>query len=92
MSLSTSAPTCTVFAAMSASQEEVGFLASLHRTEISNLERGLCVPRIDTLVKLASVLAVEETELLQGIVWIAGDYRPGSFEVGDPDAQRKKRS
>lgn len=35
------------------SQEEVGFRASLHRTEIGLLERGARTPRIDTLVKLA---------------------------------------
>jgi transcriptional regulator with XRE-family HTH domain len=34
------------------SQEELGFRASLHRTEISQLERATRVPRIDTLIKL----------------------------------------
>jgi len=41
------------------SQEELGFLAGLHRTEISLLERGTRVPRIDTLVKLAGGLGLE---------------------------------
>jgi transcriptional regulator with XRE-family HTH domain len=40
------------------SQEEVGFRASLHRTEIGLLERGARTPRIDTLVKLAAALGV----------------------------------
>jgi transcriptional regulator with XRE-family HTH domain len=35
------------------SQEAHGFAASLHRTEISSLERGERLPKIDTLVKLA---------------------------------------
>lgn len=35
------------------SQEEVGLRAEVHRTEVSQLERGLRCPRMDTLVKLA---------------------------------------
>jgi transcriptional regulator with XRE-family HTH domain len=34
-------------------QTELGYRASLHRTEISLLERGKRLPRIDTAVKLA---------------------------------------
>lgn len=36
------------------SQEELGFRASLHRTQIGILERGIRLPRIDTLVRLGS--------------------------------------
>jgi transcriptional regulator with XRE-family HTH domain len=61
------------------SQEELGFRASLHRTEIGMLERGERLARIDTLVKLAGALEVEPGELLEGIVWKAGDPRPGHF-------------
>jgi transcriptional regulator with XRE-family HTH domain len=61
------------------SQEELGFRASLHRTEIGMLERGIRLARIDTLVKLAGALEVEPGELLEGIVWKAGDPRPGHF-------------
>ena len=49
------------------SQEETSYRAGLHRTEISQLERGLRIPRIDTLVKLASALAVPADNLLDGI-------------------------
>jgi transcriptional regulator with XRE-family HTH domain len=38
------------------SQEELGFLCELHRTEISLLERGGREPRLGTLIKLASAL------------------------------------
>jgi len=38
------------------SQEEVSYRASLHRTEISQLERGLRLPRVDTVAKLAAAL------------------------------------
>jgi transcriptional regulator with XRE-family HTH domain len=61
------------------SQEELSHLASLHRTEISHLERGLRLCRVDTLVKLKDALEVSADELLDGIVWRVGDYRPGQF-------------
>jgi transcriptional regulator with XRE-family HTH domain len=61
------------------SQEELALRVSLHRTEISNLERGLRLPRVDTLVKLKSCLEVSADDLLAGLTWTPGDYRPGGF-------------
>jgi transcriptional regulator with XRE-family HTH domain len=61
------------------SQEELSYLSSLHRTEISQLERGLRLCRIDTLVKLAASLEVSADELLAGTTWSPGNYRPGGF-------------
>jgi transcriptional regulator with XRE-family HTH domain len=61
------------------SQEELGFMAALHRTEISQLERGLRIARIDTLAKLAGSLEVEPSELMEGITWSPGDIRIGQF-------------
>jgi transcriptional regulator with XRE-family HTH domain len=61
------------------SQEELSYLASVHRTEVSQLERGLRLCRIDTLVKLASSLEVSADDLLAGITWSPGNYRPGGF-------------
>lgn len=49
------------------SQDEFGIRAWLHRTEVSQLERGLRVARIDTLVKLAGSLAVSVDARLDGI-------------------------
>lgn len=63
------------------SQEELGVRASLHRTEISQLERGLRVARIDTLVKLAGGLSISPTELLEGIDWSPGSTTSGQFNV-----------
>jgi len=63
------------------SQEEVSVRASLHRTEVSQLERGLRVARIDTLVKLAGSLGVPPTELLEGIEWTPGSTTTGQFQV-----------
>jgi transcriptional regulator with XRE-family HTH domain len=63
------------------SQEELGVRASLHRTEISQLERGMRVARIDTLVKLAGGLSVSPIELLDGIDWSPGRTTVGEFNV-----------
>jgi len=62
------------------SQEEVGFMAAVHRTEVSQLERGLRCPRIDTLVKLAAALGVKSSDLLDGITWTPATLQPGRFE------------
>jgi len=61
------------------SQDELSFRASVHRTEISQLERGLRIPRIDTVIKLAASLEIEVQELLVGINWTQGNVRFGSF-------------
>lgn len=61
------------------SQDELAVRASVHRTEISQLERGLRVARIDTLIKLAASLEASPAELLEGIEWKPGEQRPGRF-------------
>jgi len=63
------------------SQEELGFLASLHRTEIGMLERGVRLPRIDTVLKLAGALAISPCDLLAGMEWRPGEPRPGEFQA-----------
>jgi transcriptional regulator with XRE-family HTH domain len=68
------------------SQEELGFRASLHRTEIGELERGVRVPRIDTLIKLAGALSVPPGDLLKGIAWISGGTRVGRLRVSGDGA------
>jgi transcriptional regulator with XRE-family HTH domain len=68
------------------SQEELSFLASVHRTEISQVERGLRILRADTLVKLASALEVPVEDLLGGISWEPGMYRRGQFSSGSGEA------
>ena len=73
------------------SQEEVSVRASLHRTEVSQLERGLRVARIDTLVKLAGSLGIPPTELLEGIEWTPGSTTSGQFQVAAEDGGRLRR-
>lgn len=63
------------------SQEQTGFMADLHRTEISQLERGLRVARIDTVVKLAGALGITPCELLDGIEWKPAVIQPGEFRA-----------
>lgn len=62
------------------SQEEVSFRASVHRTEVSQLERGLRVARVDTVAKLAAALEVDPGEFFEGIDWQPGDIRRGQFK------------
>lgn len=65
------------------SQDELSVRASLHRTEISQLERGLRLARIDTLIKLMGSLEVSADELLAGMTWDPGDTRIGKFRPED---------
>jgi len=62
------------------SQEQLGQLATLHRTAIGMLENGQRMPRIDTLVKVAASLEATPNDLLVGIEWLpARDRAEGSF-------------
>ena len=70
------------------SQEELGVRSSLHRTEISLLERGTRLPRIDTAIKLAAALDVPLDELIEGIDWSPGSTSSGSFSVGPSPESR----
>lgn len=57
--------------------------AGLHRTEISLLERGLRMPRLDTIVQLATGVEAEPCDLLAGMAWrIDPSRRPGAASRG----------
>ncbi len=47
------------------SQEEFGLRAGLHRTYVSQLERGLKSPSLRTLYKISTVLAVDLSEIMR---------------------------
>lgn len=49
------------------SQEALGDLCGLHRTEISFLERAQREPRLSTIVKLAKALKIKPSDLLKGL-------------------------
>lgn len=65
------------------SQEELGFRASIHRTEVGLLERGERVPRVDTALRIAGSLGIPLDDLVAGLEWRPG-YEivvPGSWEI-----------
>ena len=72
------------------SQEELSFRASLHRTEVGMLERGIRLPRIDTVIKLAGGLEVPPADLLDGMAWeLPGAMATGRFVArGGQDNQK----
>lgn len=51
------------------SQETLGILAGLHRTEIGMLENAERIPRIDSVVKLATVLEIPVDQIVDGLTW-----------------------
>lgn len=63
--------------------------SGLHRTEISLLERGLRVPRLNTIVQVAAGVEAEPCDLLVGMAWKIDARRlpgadispPGGFEI-----------
>jgi transcriptional regulator with XRE-family HTH domain len=73
------------------SQEETAVRASLHRTEISMLECGDRLARIDTLVKLVGALEASPGELLDGISWLPGQMHGGAFSFSSPQPRRPGR-
>ena len=71
------------------SQEDLSVMASVHRTEISMLERSIRLPRIDTLVKIAASLEVSPDELLEGIHWRPGQVALGRYRITNSDEQEQ---
>jgi transcriptional regulator with XRE-family HTH domain len=70
------------------SQEKLGSLCELHRTEVSLLERARREPRLATIVKLASALETTPSALCEGIVWLPKGHR---FETKRlPSAERSE--
>jgi transcriptional regulator with XRE-family HTH domain len=65
------------------SQQELASACGLHRTEIGLLESGARLPRLDTIIKVASGVALEPATLLDGMGWFRGASQPGGFYVRD---------
>lgn len=61
------------------SQEALAERAGIHRTEASQLERALRLPRLDTIVKLSGALGVDPGVLLAGMSWEPGKAPRGRF-------------
>jgi len=64
-------------------QEQLALLAEMDRVQISNFENAKRMPRLDSLVKLVSVLDCRADELIEGMGWKPnlGDY--GCWVVAD---------
>ncbi|HEX5375924.1 MAG TPA: helix-turn-helix transcriptional regulator [Solirubrobacterales bacterium] len=73
---------------MDMSQDELAIRASVHRTEISMLERFLREPRLGTVVRLQNSLEATPEELLKNIVWTPGSVRYGSFQTIGPEVRQ----
>jgi transcriptional regulator with XRE-family HTH domain len=71
---------------MGLSQEAAAIRASLHRTEISALERGIKEPRLKTILKVCAAVEAEPCELLDGMEWLPGAEVKGRFDLPDLDA------
>jgi transcriptional regulator with XRE-family HTH domain len=63
------------------SQEELGYLCDLHRTEVSLLERAGREPRMATIVKLSGALGTTVSDLCEGVSWLPKAHR---FDVKRP--------
>jgi transcriptional regulator with XRE-family HTH domain len=63
-------------------QVELGARTELHRTEISLLETGKRMPRLDTLVKLVCALGCRADDLTDGLAWVPNSDSHGRWEVG----------
>jgi len=62
-------------------QEDLGFLAGLHRTAVGQLERGERVARADTLVRLCGSLGVGPEVLLAGLSWRPAQIAQGELKI-----------
>jgi transcriptional regulator with XRE-family HTH domain len=71
------------------SQEELPSRAAIHRTQISLLESGKRIPKLDTLIKLAGALETSLESLSDGISWTPTVTKPGEFNVVEPRKQRE---
>ncbi len=71
------------------SQETLGILAGLHRTEIGMLENAERIPRIDSVVKLATVLEIPVDQIVDGLTWEPPRRigEPGRFKTDRPQPQ-----
>jgi transcriptional regulator with XRE-family HTH domain len=74
------------------SQEELGLRAGLHRTAVSQLERGERVARTDTLVRLCGSLGVGPEALLAGLCWRPTRIQEGELEIEEVEPANDNES
>lgn len=71
------------------SQEVLADNAEIHRTQMTAIEWGERLPRIDALIKLAGGLGISPCELLDGIVW---EVRRESPRPDGGDRRRRRQA
>jgi transcriptional regulator with XRE-family HTH domain len=64
-------------------QEELGYISTVNRSEISQLELGHHTPRLDTVVKLAGGLNIEPCELIGDVRFKPPPIGPGKGSLYD---------
>jgi transcriptional regulator with XRE-family HTH domain len=74
------------------SQDELACRSSTHRTAISQIERGLSLPGLDSALKFAAVLETSLDELLDGVAWKAPEAAVGKFEFADQTSKEPQRA
>lgn len=72
------------------SQDELANLIGLSRPHISVLERGLDLPRLDTILRLAAATNVSACVLLAGMEWQPGRHVDGDFHIEHPAARLRR--
>lgn len=65
------------------SQEEAALAIGIYTAQVSFLERGLRLPRIETIVRVSAGLGVTPCVLLSGLHWSPGYSVEGHFYVDD---------
>jgi len=70
------------------SQEALAAMVDVHRTEVSQLERGIRLARLDTILKLSAGIEASPCVLLAGLEWLPGRYIEGRFSVEDETVLR----
>ncbi len=70
------------------SQEMLGKLAYTSRASISAIERGIKIPRADTLVFIADVLEVSADDLLKDVLEYPNRYDPITKKELSPAAKK----
>lgn len=74
------------------SQEDLGRVVEMHRTEISDYERGVRQPRLDSLLQLAAAVKTQAPDLLSGTRWIPGETISGGRYRGPEGLQGGRES
>lgn len=74
------------------SQQELADLVGMHRVNLGELERGLRLPRADTIVKLAAGMEISTCVLLEGMEWHPGPQAHGGDFYLEHPASPLRRS